>query len=135
MNGVLFRIPHSLLAGFDRREVGYDRVAISKQDLELLPPYQEFSDTNSKQDIVLEIQSNEPIWIYVPQVNYCAEANEDHPILQSYVDTVMQGCLEWGGKEMAQEFVLTTFDWSPYFLNDTPSSRRPWLFRKDYGLA
>ena len=33
---------------------------------------------------------------------------------------------------MATEFVATTSSWSPYFLNDTPSSRRPWLFRKEY---
>jgi hypothetical protein len=44
----------------------------------------------------------------------------------------MQGCLEWGGEQMAMEFVATTSNWSAYFLNDTPSSRRPWLFRKEY---
>ncbi|KAI2512326.1 NB-ARC domain [Fragilaria crotonensis] len=33
---------------------------------------------------------------------------------------------------MAEQFVVTTYCWSPYFLNDTPSSRRPWLFRKEY---
>jgi hypothetical protein len=69
---------------------------------------------------------------YIPQEAYCAEASEDHPILQSYVDTVMQGCLEWGGEQMAMEFVATTSKRSPYFLSDTPSSRRPWLFRKEY---
>ena len=33
---------------------------------------------------------------------------------------------------MAEQFILTTGGWSEYFLNDTPSSRRPWLFRKEY---
>ena len=28
--------------------------------------------------------------------------------------------------------VSTTSDWSPYFLDDTPSSRRPWLFCEEY---
>jgi hypothetical protein len=93
-------------------------VAISKQDLELLPPYQEFSDTYAKQDIVLEIQSDRLIWIYVLQVNYCAKANEDHQRLQSNVNMVMQGCLEWGSENMAKEFVLTTYDWSSFFSND-----------------
>ena len=44
----------------------------------------------------------------------------------------MQGCLAWGGPDMAREFVETTGKWSPFFLNDTPSSRRPWLYRRDY---
>ena len=33
---------------------------------------------------------------------------------------------------MAEEFILTTGAWSIFYLNDTPSSRRPWLFRKQY---
>jgi hypothetical protein len=40
--------------------------------------------------------------------------------------------LQWGGIQMARRFVETTDSWSSYFLNDTPSSRRPWLFRKEY---
>ena len=35
---------------------------------------------------------------------------------------------------MAEEFILTTGGWSTFFLNDTPSSRRPWLFRKEYNV-
>lgn len=126
MNGVLFKIPDSVIANFDRREVGYDRIEIPHDSIELLPPEyhvnpqlaHEFGDLPKK------------VWIYVPQEGH--DADENHPLLQSYVDTVMQGCLEWGGQIMAQEFVSTTVQWSPYFLNDTPSSRRPWLFRKEY---
>ena len=33
---------------------------------------------------------------------------------------------------MAEQFIITTGGWSTYYLNDTPSSRRPWLFRKEY---
>lgn len=133
INGVLFRIRHDLLEGFDRREVGYDRVEIDRNCIKLIPP--EESETNEpdankySHQVVLDIQVGEKIWVYVPQESFCAEANEDHPILQSYVDTVMQGCLDWGGESMAEEFVATTSNFSPYYLNDTPSSRRPWLFR------
>mmetsp|Transcript_15099 Transcript_15099/g.36250 ORF Transcript_15099/g.36250 Transcript_15099/m.36250 type:complete len:158 (-) Transcript_15099:414-887(-) len=59
-------------------------------------------------------------------------ADENHPLLQSYVDTVLQGCLEWGGERMAEDFIITTGAWSSFYLNDTPSSRRPWLYRKQY---
>ena len=126
VNGVVFRITRRMLIdGFDRREVGYDRVEIPHAQLEFHKPL------SSNQD-ALDIQPHEKIWVYVPQPTSLATADEDHPILQSYVDTVLQGCLEWGGTDMCHEFVVTTGDWSPYFLNDTPSSRRPWLFRKQY---
>jgi hypothetical protein len=128
INGVLFRITEEMLADFDRREVGYDRVEIMMEDIELLA-----RESSKEEERKAENETpNGKMWVYIPQEASCVEANEDHPILQSYVDTVMQGCLEWGGEEMAMEFVATTSNWSPYFLNDTPSSRRPWLFRKEY---
>jgi hypothetical protein len=126
INGVLFRMPRSMLGAFDRREVGYDRVELTLEDLIIEEPP---SNTNG---FVFDKQEHEKIWIYVPQKAYCLEADEDHPILQSYVDTVLQGCLEWGGEDMARQFIATTGNWSSFFLNDTPSSRRPWLFRKQY---
>ena len=134
VNGVLFRITHEMLAGFDVREVGYDRVEVPRDCIELFPRLAQENPVDAsytnKSECELNIQPNETMWIYVPR--QCFQANEDHPILQSYVDTVLQGCLEWGGEHMAKEFVETTTQWSPYFLNDTPSSRRPWLYRKEY---
>ncbi|GAX23896.1 hypothetical protein FisN_20Hh102 [Fistulifera solaris] len=126
MNGVLFKIPDSVIADFDRREVGYDRIEIPQDCIELLAP-----ECHENPQLVHEFGGMpKKVWIYVPQEGQ--DADENHPLLQSYVDTVMQGCLEWGGQPMAREFVATTVQWSPYFLNDTPSSRRPWLFRKEY---
>jgi len=140
INGVLFRISSSQLPDFDRREVGYDRVEIPKDRI-VLHPSEEKEDecqtrdealSTSVEETEFEIRPNEKIWVYVPQRSYLKTADVDHPILQSYVDTVLQGCLEWGGEDMCRELVRTTSDWSPYFLNDTPSSRRPWLFRQQY---
>jgi hypothetical protein len=129
INGVLFRIPHTMLSGFDRREVGYTRLELDSNHLIF-----EKENNSSKNNCCtsFNIRRDEKIWVYVPNSEFCAESNEDHPILQSYVDTVMQGCLHWGGIQMARQFVETTDSWSSYFLNDTPSSRRPWLFRKEY---
>ncbi|CAB9501885.1 NB-ARC domain [Seminavis robusta] len=129
MNGVLFQVPLSMMPGFDRREVGYDKVQIPMEHIDLNPKHDEDA---LPQLSLFQLTSNDKIWIYVPQARQCLEADENHPLLQSYVDTVLQGCLEWGGSAMAEEFVLTTGGWSSFFLNDTPSSRRPWLFRKDY---
>jgi len=123
INGVLFRIRHSVLADFDRREVGYDRVQIPFDCIDF-PPLTEAVEC------IDNIPSDARLWVYVPRD--VLPADEDHPVLQSYVDTVMQGCLFWGGEAMAETFVRTTTDWSVYFLNDTPSSRRPWLYRQQY---
>ncbi|CAK0881438.1 unnamed protein product [Prorocentrum cordatum] len=81
------------------------------------------------------------LWVYVP--DKCQAPSQDFPILigfglaslitqpmcQTYVDTVLHGCLEWGGAALAREWAATTFGWSAYFLNDAPLSRRPWLHR------
>ena len=130
INGVVFRVTREMLADFDRREVGYDRVELPKDQLVLHSLSESVTTSENLMDVELQIRPTETIWVYVPQQTLLAD--EDHPILQSYVDTVCQGCLEWGGEDMCRQFVASTFDWSPFFLNDTPSSRRPWLFRKEY---
>ena len=138
INGVVFRLPHAMLAAFDRREVGYDRIEVPREGLELMMndnhDDNNIDTTTSCTTQQFTIQPHEKIWIYVPQPQYCLEADVDHPILQSYVDTVLQGCLQWGGEPMAQQFIQTTTSWSSFFLNDTPSSRRPWLYRKQYDV-
>lgn len=136
INGIIFRIPLDMLPDFDRREVGYDRVLLHSTDYQILPPDYYGPNACTKDPSLLfdSIGENEQVYAYIPQSTYCAEADESHPLLQSYVDTVLQGCLEWGGERFAREFVNTTDGWSSFFLNDTPSSRRPWLFRKQYDL-
>ena len=54
-----------------------------------------------------------------------------YPILQTYVDVCLSGCLEYGD-EFAREFIQTTFLWSPYWLNERELARRPWLHQKQY---
>ena len=126
VNGVLFRVTQSMIPVFDRREVGYEKVRIPLQYLTFV----ETSDSASSW--YRDLSPNDRCWLYVPLPSHTKMADENHPLLQSYVDTVLQGCLEWGGETMAEEFLKTTGGWSTYFLNDTPSSRRPWLYRKDY---
>ena len=124
-----------MLAAFDRREVGYDRIEVPLEGLEWANHDEDDDkDDHTQTNRPFIIQPHEKIWIYVPQPQYCLEADVDHPILQSYVDTVLQGCLQWGGERMAQQFIQTTTSWSSFYLNDTPSSRRPWLFRKQYDV-
>ncbi len=134
INGVLFRINSLMLPGFDRREVGYKKVSIPLEHLHLHYDLEddESSSNALKQQTIFQLTPQDKIWLYVPLSSHAADADQNHPILQSYVDTVLQGCLEWGGVPMAEQFIVTTGGWSQFFLNDTPSSRRPWLFRKEY---
>ena len=132
INGVMFRVPRDQLSDFDRREVGYDRVQLKRSDYELLPSDHYGAAMKDPSLYFNSIGSNESVFIYIPQDQACVSPDEQHPLLQSYVDTVMQGMLEWGGEGMAEEFVATTDGWSTFFLNDTPNSRRPWLYRKQY---
>ena len=54
-----------------------------------------------------------------------------YPILQSYVDVCLSGCLEHG-EEFAREFIETTFLWSPFWLNERELARRPWVHESHY---
>lgn len=129
INGVIFRVPKEEMPNFDRREVGYEKVEVPYNFLEFHPDL-----SGSTEQTQFNLGSNDNIWLYVPLPSQTMNADENHPLLQSYVDTVLQGCLEWGGERVAEEFILTTGGWSCFYLNDTPSSRRPWLFRKQYAL-
>ena len=50
----------------------------------------------------------------------------EHPLLQSYIDVVVEGGLEYG-EAFAREVIETTEGWSDYWLNDRESARRPWV--------
>jgi hypothetical protein len=136
INGVLFQVSHAMIPGFDRREVGYERVRIPLQFVRFEPKSNDEATTQETHDMRMlcckSLTADSRLWLYVPLPSSSMPADENHPLLQSYVDTVLQGCLSWGGERMAEIFIQTTGGWSTYFLNDTPSSRRPWLFRKDY---
>lgn len=127
INGVVFQVPRSEIPSFDRREVGYKKVEVPLEFLEFKP-----ETPGCNPQTKFSFGPDDRVWLYVPLEAHTSYADENHPLLQSYVDTVLQGCLEWGGESMAEQFVITTRGWSTYFLNDTPSSRRPWLYRREY---
>ncbi len=123
INGVVFPVDAETLPRFDRRESGYDRVVVPRAMIEGvswqgLPP-------------------DGVIWAYVPKSITAASAppllpDADHPIVQSYVDLVLEGALEYGA-EFARELVATTFDWGRFWLNDRTTARRPWIALPEAG--
>jgi hypothetical protein len=73
INGVLFRITGDMLSGFNRREVGYDRVEIPIEHLKLFdaPDTSKKSDTKSEKAhhcfVKLDIKPDEKIWVSAPR--------------------------------------------------------------------
>ena len=115
INGVLYPAEGDDLAAFDAREAGYRRIEIPRAELEAV----------SWQGLPPEGQ----IWAYMPKEDN--PPDENFPLLQSYIDVVVEGGFEYA-PEFAREIVLTTAGWSPYWLNDRRLARRPWVFDRLY---
>ncbi len=118
INGVLYPVEGDDLKKFDAREQDYVRVEVPVALIEAVS-WQPLPERGR-------------IWIYVP-VHKGGVPGEglpgpdaDFPLLESYIDVVVEGALEFGA-EYAQELIETTADWSRFWLNDRELARRPWM--------
>jgi hypothetical protein len=75
------------------------------------------------------------VWTYIPTASHSRPPDAEHPILQTYLDVCIRGCLAWGGRALAAEFISSTTGWAAFFLNDAPLSRRPWLHRREHAAV
>lgn len=99
-NGILIEINESDLPALDARESCYERVSISQSELTPLG-----SDEVPQGDI----------WVYKSKRKVPIYSGS--PLIQSYIDVILTGCLEYG-HEFATEFLQTTSGWSESWLND-----------------
>jgi len=118
INGVLYAAGVDDIAKFDIRETGYARIEVPREDIAAVS-WQRLPETGR-------------IWVYIP-VKPNGEpgvglpaANAEYPMLESYIDVVVEGGLEYG-PDFARELIETTADWSDYWLNDRELARRPWV--------
>jgi hypothetical protein len=117
INGVIYAADTGDIAKFDAREAGYARVEVPRQDIEAVS-WQRLPETGR-------------FWVYVPVGANGAPgvglpaANAEYPMLESYIDAVVEGGLEYG-PDFARELIETTSDWSDYWLNDRELASRPW---------
>jgi len=118
INGVLYAVDGDDMAKFDAREQGYARVEVPREDIEAVS--------------WRRLPESGRIWVYVPikpngepGVGLPA-ADAQFPLLESYIDVVVEGGLEYG-EDFARELIETTSDWSEYWLNDRELARRPWV--------
>jgi hypothetical protein len=110
INGVLYPVAGDDMAKFDGREAGYARVEVPHAEIEAV----------SWQSIPQQGH----IWVYVPIQGLQPDAA--FPMLESYIDIVVEGGLEYGA-DFARELIETTAGWSQYWLNDRELARRPWV--------
>jgi hypothetical protein len=110
-NGVIFKVSVQQLAAFDEYESGYERKLIDPKNVILLDDSRPVAEGE--------------IWFYTCTVKRFA--TPESPILQSYVDTCLNGCFEIeanfpGAKEanFAEQFLKSSSDWSKYWINDRP---------------
>ncbi|MFC3022298.1 gamma-glutamylcyclotransferase family protein [Vibrio zhugei] len=92
VNGVLLEVSNDQLPEFDLRERGYQRMRIPTTAIRSQHPFDKQQD----------------VWVYVTCTHQppCTKS----PIVQSYVDTVLAGCLEVS-EEFARHFVAHTKGW------------------------
>jgi hypothetical protein len=118
INGVLYAVDGDDMAKFDAREEGYARVEIPHEDIEAVS-WQSLPAAGH-------------IWVYVPVQPGAEpgiglpEPDAAFPMLESYIDVVVEGGLEYGAG-FAREIIETTADWSQFWLNDRELARRPWV--------
>lgn len=123
LNAVIYLIDVTEITTTDKREFSYCRLAVEPENYSLL-----------KQDIPLPPGQ---AWIYVNKPETIATANRSYPIVQSYVDIFLSGCLEleqrFELKDFAKQCLVTTSNWSIQWMNDRIYPRRPFIYQPKAG--
>jgi hypothetical protein len=119
MNAVLFALPSASVRDMDERESFYCRALISPDDIQPTVP-------------------KEPLpagqyWIYLNGPHTVARPSRETPLVQSYVDIFIGGCLSMeksaGVAGFAAECIRSTTDWSAHWVNDRLYPRRPFIYQ------
>ncbi len=118
-NGVIFQVSQPQLEVFDQREAGYNRERIDQKNITMLNGSKSAPEGD--------------IWFYAStEKRY---ASPECPIVQSYVDICLNGCLELEAiyplaKEVrfAETFLKTCSNWSKYWVNDRIYPRRAFIY-------
>ena len=120
VNGVIYVVSEEELAATTKRESGYTPTDI----------------TSSVEILSGGATPKDKIWIYLndfkPGQLEKSLPTPQFPIVESYVDICLTGCLqiEQGfpdAGEFASEFITSTLKWSKYWENDRVNPRRPFV--------
>lgn len=120
LNAVMYGVDATELAATDRREASYCRLAVPAADVLVLDAADRSAPAAQR-------------WIYVSPPAAVAAASDDYPIVQSYVDLFVSGCLEQEERfslaGFAAHCLATTSGWSRHWVNDRVYPRRPFVFQ------
>jgi hypothetical protein len=123
INGVVYAVND--IEATKRREIGYTAVALGADDIMML-------DGSGPLKIGADLQ----VYIFLSNpesISKDREPTPKFPIVQSYVDICINGCLELealyrGVKgSFTQEFIRTTSGWNANWVNDRIYPRRPFI--------
>ena len=129
--GVLVPVPvHSSeeLARLDERELGYQRVLLDRNNVVRVPFLLDDQDDNDhyysceKHNAVFSSGSCSDgvinIWCYVQEEEWNSPPTAESPLVQSYIDTILRGCLDYN-EEFAVSFIQKTAGWkTPHYVDD-----------------
>lgn len=119
LNAALFALESDAeVSNMDAREDGYCRMAVTDEQLTMLSG---------------ELTAVGEVWIYVNKPRRVAAPSARFPIVQSYVDIFVGGCLElerqYQLQGFAEECVGSTHGWSKFWMNDRIYPRRPFIYQ------
>ena len=120
VNAVIYNVETNELLATDRREVSYCRKSVALSAIKTLGKGA-FQLTGGQ------------AWIYVNKPEGIATPSARFPIVQSYVDIFLSGCLEQEQRfelnGFAQQCLATTRNWSEHWVNDRIYPRRPFIYQ------
>jgi hypothetical protein len=123
-NAVMYRVDPAEVIATDRREASYCRAPVAAADIRPLEPY--YAPATDAQ-----------AWIYLSRPQSVATPDERNPIVQSYVDLFVSGCLELeqrsGLPDFSRECLSSTGGWSEHWVNDRLYPRRPFIYQPRAG--
>lgn len=120
LNAVIYQVDVAELAPTDQRERSYCRASVARARIK--PLERDYS-----------LAPNGQAWIYVSRGPNVSLPNAKFPIVQSYVDVFLSGCLEQERRfdvaGFAQQCISTTSGWSEHWVNDRIYPRRPFVYQ------
>ncbi|WP_459072233.1 hypothetical protein [Legionella pneumophila] len=115
-NGVIYRVSDPKeIELYDTRETVYCRKELSAKQIKIYTK---------------NIPEKKQVWIYYPKSTQSDHPSREYPIVQSYVDIFIRGCIKveekFNIKDFAKECILTTDNWpEQHWVNDRIYPRRP----------
>ena len=127
INGAIYKVAD--IRATEQREVGYKMTALTADQIQML-------------DGGGAMGSDANVYIFVSNpesISPTREPSTKFPMVQSYVDLCINGCLELDGLYRAtngsftQEFIHTTTGWNKNWVNDRIYPRRPFIYCPNAG--